>query len=38
MFQGYANERFEGKFFWRSLKIDFKYKTKKNRDLLDNNT
>ena len=23
--QGYADERFEGKFFWKSIKIDFKY-------------
>ena len=38
MFQGYANERFEGKFFWRFMKIDFKYWTKKYCDILNGKT
>ena len=38
MFQGYANERFEGKFLQKSMKIDFKYWTKKYWDALNGKT
>ena len=38
MFQGYTDERFEGKLLWRSMKIDFKYWTKENWDALDGKT
>ena len=38
MFQGYTNERFEGKFFWKSMKIDFKDWTKEHWDALDGKT
>ena len=38
MFQGYADERFEGKLLWRSMKIDFKYWTKEHWDALDGKT
>ena len=38
MFQGYADECFEGKPLWRSMKIDFKYWTKEQWDALDGKT
>ena len=38
MFQGYADERFEGKPLWRSMKIDFKDWTKEHWDALDGKT
>ena len=38
MFQGYADERFEGKFLWRSMKIDFKHWTKEHCDASDSKT
>ena len=38
VFQGYADERFEGKDLWKSMKIDFKYWTKEHWDALDGKT
>ena len=30
MFQRYTDELFEGNYFWKFMKINFKYKTKKH--------
>ena len=38
MFQGYVDERFEGKLLWKSMKINFKYWTKEHWDAPDGKT
>ena len=38
MFQKYADECFKGKFLKRSMKINFKYWTKENWDVLNSKT
>ena len=38
MFQEYTDKHFEDKYFWRSMKIDFKYWTKEHKNALDNKT
>lgn len=38
IFQRYVDECFEGKFLWKSIKIDFKYWTKENWDAFNGKT
>lgn len=36
IFQIYTNDNFEGKPFWKSIKMDFKNQTKKYWDIINN--
>lgn len=38
IFQGYANQDFEGKLLWKSIKMKFKNQTKEYQNILDGKT